>query len=122
MRVIFSDPRVRDLQYDWEAVARFVVGVFRGDAARAGATAEIAALVEELSRLSPDFARLWRDNEVRNYSGGMKKLRHPILGTLTFEYSALAVDGRPDLGMVVYNPATPEDKERVKALIKSSDK
>lgn len=120
LRVIFGDRRVRDLQYDWEAVARLVVGVFRGDVARAGATAEVTALIEELSQLSPDFARLWRDNEVRNYSGGMKKLRHPIVGTLTFEYSAFSVGGRPDLGMVVYNPATSEDRERVKALIASS--
>src|ERR1700743_3805463 len=26
LRIIFLDPRARDLQYDWESVARFVVG------------------------------------------------------------------------------------------------
>ncbi len=31
--------------------------------------------------------------------------------------SAFAVDGRPDLGMVVYNPATPADAEKIKALM-----
>ena len=34
LRLIFCDPRVRAAQYDWESVARFVVGWFRADAAR----------------------------------------------------------------------------------------
>jgi transcriptional regulator with XRE-family HTH domain len=119
LRMIFCDPRVRATQFDWESVARFVVGAFRVDAARAGATEKVGALVEELCRLSPDFERLWRANDVHGYGEGVKRLRHPILGPIAFEYSAFAVDGRPDLGMVVYNPATPADAERVRSLIES---
>jgi hypothetical protein len=47
----------------------------------------------------------------------VKHIRHPALGPLAFEYSAFAVDGRPDLAMVVYNPATPEDAERIQSLL-----
>src|SRR5271166_3546490 len=36
LRFIFLDPRARAAQYDWESVARFVLGAFRVDAARAG--------------------------------------------------------------------------------------
>jgi hypothetical protein len=43
-------------------------------------------------------------------------MRHPILGPIAFEYSAFAVDGRPDLCMVVYIPATPDDAENIKSL------
>jgi hypothetical protein len=39
------------------------------------------------------------------------------LGPLAFEYSAFAVDGRTDLSMIVYNPATPEDARRIQSLI-----
>jgi hypothetical protein len=46
------------MQYDWESVARFVVGAFRVDVARAGAAAEVGALVDELCRLSPQFDAL----------------------------------------------------------------
>jgi transcriptional regulator with XRE-family HTH domain len=119
LRVIFCDPRVRAAQFDWESVARFVVGAFRVDAARAGATEKVGALVEELRRLSPEFEALWRANDVHGYGEGVKRLRHPILGPIAFEYSAFAVDGRPDLGIVVYNPATPADAERVRSLIES---
>jgi transcriptional regulator with XRE-family HTH domain len=118
LRVIFLDPRARAAQYDWESVARFVLGAFRVDAARAGAGAEIEPLVEELCRLSPEFNAMWRDNDVQGHHGEkVKHIRHPVLGPLAFEYSAFAVDGRTDLTMVVYNPATPEDADRIKSLL-----
>jgi transcriptional regulator with XRE-family HTH domain len=117
LRFIFLDPRVRAAQYDWESVARFVVGAFRVDAARAGATAEVEPLVDELCRLSPEFKAMWRNNDVRGYGESVKHLRHPVLGLLAFEYSAFAVDGRPDLSMVVYNPATPADADRIRSLM-----
>lgn len=120
MRMIFSDPHVRSAQFDWESVARFVVGAFRADVARTGSTAKVAALIEELSQHSADFERIWRDNDVQSYGGGVKRIRHPILGLIALEYSAFAVDGRPDLGMIVYNPATPDDTARVRSLIESS--
>ena len=119
LRMIFGDPRVRAAQYDWETVARFVVGAFRADAARAGAVSEVNQLVDELCRLSPEFEALWRDNEVHAHGEGSKHLRHPILGPIELEYSAFAVDGRPDLGMVVYNPVTSADADRIKSLIAS---
>jgi len=117
LRLIFLDPRVRAAQHDWESVARFVVGAFRADAARAGAAAEIEPLIDELCRLSPAFKTMWRDNDVRSHGEGVKQLRHPELGRIAFEYSAFAVDGRPDLSMIVYNPATPADAGRIRSLI-----
>ena len=121
LRFIFLDPRARAAQYDWESVARFVLGAFRVDAARAGAAAEVEPLVDELCRLSPEFKAMWRDNDVRGAHGeGVKHIRHPVLGPLAFEYSAFSVDGRPDLSMVVYNPATPADADKIRSLIGSA--
>jgi transcriptional regulator with XRE-family HTH domain len=120
LRLIFLDPRVRAAQYDWQSVARMVVSAFRVDAARAGAAAEVEPLVDELCRRSPEFKALWRDKDVRSHGEGTKPIRHPILGALAFEYSAFAVDGRPDLNMVVYNPATPADAEKIRSLMGST--
>jgi hypothetical protein len=119
LRLIFCDARVRAAQYDWDSVARFVVGAFRADAARAGAVSAVGELVDELCQRSPEFAALWRDNNVHVHGEGIKRLRHPILGPIMMEYSAFAVDGRPDLGMIVYNPATSSDVERIRSLIAS---
>jgi len=117
LKLIFRNSRVRAAQPNWESVARFVVAAFRADAARAGAVQEIQSLVDELRALSPEFEAMWRDNDVRSYGGGAKILHHPVAGPITMEYSAFAVDGRPDLGMVIYNPATPADADRVRSLI-----
>jgi transcriptional regulator with XRE-family HTH domain len=120
LRMMFLDPRVRGMQYDWLSVARFVVSAFRADAVRAGATAQVAALVEELRAQSPEFDTLWNENDVRSYGEGIKRLMHPRLGEIDLEYSSFTIDGRPDLTMVVYNPATAEDLEKVRTLVEAT--
>jgi transcriptional regulator with XRE-family HTH domain len=118
LRTLFLDPRARAVQYDWENVARHVVGVFRVDAARAGAAAEVRPLVDELCQLSPEFRTMWLDNDVRSTHGeAVKHIRHPVLGPLAFEYSTFAVDGRLDLSMVVYNPATLVDADKIRSTM-----
>jgi transcriptional regulator with XRE-family HTH domain len=118
LRMIFLNPHARAAQYEWESVARFVVGAFKLDAARAGAAREVEPLVNELCQLSPEFAAMWRDNDVRGVHGdAVKHMRHPVLGEIAFEYSAFSVDGRTDLSMVVYNPATPADAEKIRSQI-----
>ena len=117
LRLIFGSSRVRAAQDDWEAVARFVVATFRSDATRAGADAEIAPLVEELSRTSTEFAAMWRDNNVQAHGDGEKRLHHALLGPIALEYSAFAVNGRPDLSLIVYNPATPMDRQLIESLL-----
>lgn len=121
LRLVFGDPRVRAHQADWESVARFVVAAFRLDAVRAGAARSVQALVDELCASSAEFASLWRNQEVREHGEGTKHLRHPDVGSIAMEYSAFTVDGRPDLSMVIYHPATPEDTERVRSLIRAAD-
>ena len=43
-----------------------------------------------------------------------------VVPEVELEYSAFAVDGRPDLGMFVYNPATCSDADRIRALVASA--
>ncbi|MBC3916494.1 helix-turn-helix domain-containing protein [Undibacterium sp. CY18W] len=117
LRLIFCNARVRRAQTDWEGVARFVVSTFRTDVTRAGASAEVQRLVEELIKLSPEFEALWKDKDVRVYGEGIKRLNHASIGLIELEYSGFAVDGRPDLGMVVYNPSTSADASRIRTLI-----
>lgn len=117
VKLIFCHPRVRAAQDDWDSVARFVVAAFRADSARVADTAKVEALVREVSALSPEFAKYWREHDVSAFGEGVKRLRHPVAGLIAFEYSAFSVDQRPDLGMVVYQPATRDDEERVRRLL-----
>jgi transcriptional regulator with XRE-family HTH domain len=123
LRMMFHDSRVRAAQPNWQSVARYVVASFRADVARAGAARNVQSLVDELCVTSPEFAAMWRDNDVQGYHGdGVKVLHHPIAGPLSMEFSAFAVDGRPDLNMVIYNPATAPDADKIRALLKSLSK
>jgi len=122
LRMMFRDARVRAAQPNWQSVARYVVASFRADVARAGAARNVQSLVDELCATSPEFAAMWRDNDVRAHGDGAKTLNHPVVGELKMEYSAFAVDGRPDLSLVVYNPAGREDTAKIKALLKPKTK
>ena len=122
LRMMFRDSRVRAAQPNWQSVARYVVASFRADVARAGAARNVQSLVDELCATSPEFAAMWRDNDVQGHGDGVKVLHHPIAGQLSMEFSGFAVDGRPDLNMVIYNPATPADADKIRALLKSLPK
>jgi hypothetical protein len=116
LRRLFLDADARAHNHDWDAVARFVVGAFRADLARAGAGAALEPFVQELRSRSPEFAALWDEGEVRNFGAGVKRLQHASLGDITIEHSAFAVDGRPDLTLLVYTPTNDEDAQRIQAL------
>ncbi|MGF6851958.1 helix-turn-helix transcriptional regulator [Paraburkholderia sp. CI3] len=123
LRFLFGDPAVRAKQHDWESVARFVVGTFRADVARAGLASEVGDLVDDLCRTSPDFERMWRENQVFGHSEGhhVKRLLHPAFGTVEMEYSLFAVDGRPDLSMLVYTPLDARIAARIRSTVSSMD-
>jgi transcriptional regulator with XRE-family HTH domain len=123
LRLVFTNPKVRAAMPNWESDVRFVVSAFRADVARAGAAQNVKALVDELCRLSPEFEAMWRDNEVRSgYGEDPKQVRHPRVGMIALEYSTFAVDGRSDLSLVVYNPATLKDTDKVGKLVRLQPK
>ena len=119
LRLMFGNGHGRARNENWDSIARFVVGAFRADVARAGANNSAAAtkLVAELSRLSPEFEALWQDNDVVAHGEGLKRIHHPDAGLLAMEFSSFAVEGRPELAMIIYNPASPADAERLRVLL-----
>jgi len=122
LRIMFSDPKSRARQPSWADVARYVVGTFRADATRHGASDQVKALVTELSAQSAEFAAMWRENDVRQAGEGTKQLQLPRGGMVGLEFSSFAVDGRPDLGLIVYTPATPQDAEKIRKLVREMNK
>jgi hypothetical protein len=66
---------------------------------------------------------MWDAGEVLSFDGEMvKHLRHPLLGEIAFEHSAFAVDGRPDLTLLIYNPATDQDAHTIRAAVERAAK
>ena len=117
LRLLFAEPETRTDMADWEMHARFAVAAFRRETTRLGPSEAAETLVQELSETSSTFDGMWRDYQVGPYGGGVKHIHHKVAGPLTFDYSTLAVEGQPELGLVVFTPATPADLARVKALV-----
>ncbi|MDB5667024.1 MAG: transcriptional regulator [Cypionkella sp.] len=118
LRLLFCNPAIRARQVNWEHDARFVVASFRAEAVRAGASAQVAALVLELTQMSAEFARIWAENDVRGSYGEItKQVRHPVAGLIGLEPSSFAVEGRPDLALVIYNPSGDADRDKVRGLL-----
>ena len=84
---------------------------------RSGATDAVQSLVDELCEKSAEFRDYWNDNEVMQLGEATKQLMHPEAGMITMELSSFMVDGRPDLKMLVYSPATDEDVAKIKKLM-----
>ncbi|MET0935304.1 MAG: helix-turn-helix transcriptional regulator [Luteibacter sp.] len=117
LKLLFASDRVRNKTLHWEDHARFAVAAFRADIARLGLVESVKPFVDEMILASPDFEAIWRDYDLQNYGEGVKHFNHPLAGAITLEYSAFAVDGRPDLGLVIYTPSSPDDRARVRSLV-----
>jgi transcriptional regulator with XRE-family HTH domain len=117
LRLLFGNKSARGPQENWEESARLAVGVFRIDVARVGGDPEAAALAAELQETSPEFRRLYAENEVHSLWGGVKHFRHPVAGVLTLEYSSFAINGAEGLNMVVFSPVSVADKQAIEALV-----
>lgn len=118
LRMVFLDPDAHTLYPDWEAIARMSVATFRADVTRAGATGEVAGMIDELSRSSPAFKAMWLDNAVSDNGHAVKSLWHPKLGTHQFEASTFGVDGRQDLALIVFMPIAEDAVKGISHLLK----
>ncbi|MFD6951854.1 transcriptional regulator [Nocardiopsis sp. TSRI0078] len=100
----FTNARYRDLHVHWASVAPDVVAAFRADAAHFPDDPEFARVVEDLSAVSPEFARLWARHDVGDHLQAVKAVLHPEAGDLVFDKTVLTVADRPDWHLELYNP------------------
>jgi len=117
LRRLFDPENPRYASPDWESDARFAIGVFRLDVARAGDSPEAAALAAEMLGSSADFRRLWAENGIRSHWIGRKRFEHPVAGPYVLETSAFPVDGADGLSMIVFSPASPADLRAVELIL-----
>jgi transcriptional regulator with XRE-family HTH domain len=97
---------------------RTCLAAFRMDIARAGASEEAAALVEELMATSAEFRQLWAENEVRTHGVKYRRLFRPGVGELVFEASVFSVDDCEGLSMFVLSPLDEASARGVEQLVR----
>jgi hypothetical protein len=72
-----------------------------GTYTRDGGDSRAGALVEELQRVSPEFATLWREHPVLGPSCAAKRFQHPQVGLLELHCQTL-VDPDQSQRLLVY--------------------
>jgi transcriptional regulator with XRE-family HTH domain len=109
IRILFLDPRVRNMHRNWDEVAsasvarmRMSVGLMPGDR-------RMAELVSELLERDADFRLWWGGHRVLATDTFRKSFDHPVAGRLLLDWQALSVAAVPDLTMIVFTapPGSP---------------
>ncbi len=110
--LLFCDPARQRLFVDWETAARGALATFRADCAPYVGDPDFEGLVARLTRLSPEFAAWWPQHDVGRRLAGKKRLDHPTVGRMHFEFSTLAVGDRPGMKLLVFTAVDEEDTPR----------
>lgn len=102
-RYIFLAEGARMFYRNWHDIAAVLVAQMRLNAGRYPDDASLTSLVGELSIRSPEFQRLWSENDVRPKSRGQTIVDHPDAGELEFTYHTLYFSDDRDVSLVVYS-------------------
>lgn len=120
LRLTFLNPSAREFYVDWEREACAKVAHLRAMAGSRSGDPLLFELVEELSRGSADFGRLWGRHDVRAKTSNTVRLRHPAVGDLTLLHETFRIDSLPDLRVFVSQAQPGSPSERALALLAGS--
>jgi transcriptional regulator with XRE-family HTH domain len=109
MHLAFVDPSHRKLLVDWEELARAALGLFRAESARYIGDPDFERLIQTLTRLSPEFRAWWPERDVLRRLAGIKNIRHPIAGAMSFEHMSFSIDDGSDMKLTVFTPLAQDD-------------
>jgi transcriptional regulator with XRE-family HTH domain len=102
IRLLFTDPAMRQLYADWPGVVELAIAQLRMDSARYPDDPVLAALVEELGDRDPEFTRMWTTHKVASRGTGSKVLHHPRVGDLSLDWEILSSAKDPDQLIVIW--------------------
>ena len=109
---IFLGP-MRSTIVDWSEHAKAEIGKFRASQVRYGDRycPWVENLIETLKEASPEFKQWWEQYEVSDWNSGIKHLKHPVYGLLSFEHNAFQIADRNyyDLKLITYVPLPDTD-------------
>ncbi|MFF0781364.1 helix-turn-helix transcriptional regulator [Streptomyces sp. NPDC003720] len=103
LRLFFSD-HMRELIQNWEPSARSILAEFRSATGLYVHEPWFTTLVHELSECSADFRAWWRQHEIGRQRVTTREVRHPLVGRMMLEETALLVDDRSGRRVILETP------------------
>ena len=112
VRATFTDPEVRKLLSDWEAIASGAVARLRGLVGADVDDPHLAELVDELSAGSEDFRRRWERHDVDVRTLPTRTINHPVVGPIELLTETLAITATEGQVLIVYHaePGSPSER------------
>jgi MmyB-like transcription regulator ligand binding domain len=120
--MMFGDAENRARMVRWEPAARAVLSQFRSAAGQRPGDPRFAAIVAELTGVSPEFREWWAEYPVRDFRPATIGIDHPEIGRLDLEMFQFRPVEHPDLLMVMQVPRTVDDLRRVTSLLDTQDR
>jgi transcriptional regulator with XRE-family HTH domain len=121
VRLLFTEPWMRELYADWEEVTRLAIAQLRMESARYPGDPRLTALVNELSARDEQFRQWWDEHDVALRGKGTKKLRHPVVGELTLDWDTLTCATDPEQSIIVWTAAPGSPSHDALRLLASWD-
>ncbi|MDG3444118.1 helix-turn-helix transcriptional regulator [Nitrospirillum amazonense] len=87
---------------DWNATARALASIFRGQSAAHANDPRFRTLIDDLLAASDTFRRVWPGQEVRALCAGRKWLDHPLRGRQEYDFVPLSLPSMPGASLMVY--------------------
>lgn len=115
----FLSPAARLYYPDWEAGADSIVASLRSAAGRNPRDKGLTDLIGELVTRSDDFRQRWARHDVRFHRGGTKRIHHPAVGDLEFNFEAFEFPDNPGLALFAYTTVAGSPTEERVALLGS---
>lgn len=107
LRIIYTDPRLRDMLPNWERDSRNFLAEFRAESGVRLASDRHRSLVDSLAAESEDFRSQWAEQTVDRFRSRLRTFVHPQDGEKVFEHHRLVPSDVPELHVVMYAPAPP---------------
>jgi transcriptional regulator with XRE-family HTH domain len=105
----FVLPSSRKRFAHWERAARSCLARFRALSDQSPDDRWLAELIADLQRASPEFRAWWPQHDILLTCNGSGDITHPLVGSLVFQQTILAVPERPDWQMVIHTPLPKAD-------------
>jgi transcriptional regulator with XRE-family HTH domain len=111
LQLIFLDPVAQEFYRDWEHVAHAKVAHLRATAGADLNDPYLIELIDELSRESADFRRLWARHDISGETRAARRLRHREVGDLILTCEPLSVNSAPGQQLLILQaePGSPSE-------------
>jgi transcriptional regulator with XRE-family HTH domain len=115
----FTEPEMRELRPDWDAMTARVVPHLRSIAGPDTDNPRLAELVGELSLRSERFRTLWARQDVKHKATGTSLFNQPQVGRRELNYEMLLIPGGGMQALVTYHAQPGSESEEHLRLLAS---